>query len=209
MSARHFLTTLVLFAVLSTSRAEGSFPSQLPLVLDPSHNHVAPDVKLPISSADTCSLDIIQTVWPVVSEAENFTASKGGWSPMMWGDNYYSAGFSNTFASRKAMLHASANASGSAVSPAMHVPTAGTWYLCVRYEAAYRFQTQFTVQAKQGSSVKLNKLFGTRAAPKLWAFGWSNEATRGCKGQPAPECHWSWGATENWVWVSRLQVQPV
>jgi hypothetical protein len=22
----------------------------------------------------------------------------------------------------------------------------------------------------------------------------------GCGADPTPECHWTWGATENWVW---------
>ena len=33
-------------------------------------------------------------------------------------------------------------------------------------------------------------------------FGWSqlNHDIGGCDLDPTPECHWTWGATENWVW---------
>ena len=36
---------------------------------------------------------------------------------------------------------------------------------------------------------------------QLWAFGWSkvNHEIGGCDLDPTPECHWTWGATENWV----------
>jgi hypothetical protein len=45
------------------------------------------------------------------------------------------------------------------------------------------------------------KVYGQRASPKLWAFGWSktNHIIAGCDLDPTPECHWTWGATENWV----------
>ena len=85
------------------------------------------------------SLDPVATAWPLIAEAENFTVSSGaGWAVTEWGhDHYYGATFSNTFASRKALLHSTAASVGTATSAPLPVPTAGTWYVCVRYEAAY------------------------------------------------------------------------
>ena len=36
----------------------------------------------------------------------------------------------------------------------------------------------------------------------VWPFGWSqrNHEIAGCGLDPTPECHWTWGATEGWVW---------
>ena len=152
---------------------------------------------------DYVTLDPIATVWPVILEAENFTvAPPGAWNVTTWGrDHYYGATFSNTFVSRKALLHATADSVGTASGTAA-IPTAGTWYVAVRYEAPYRFGAEFTLTVKQGAAVKLTKLYGKRTSPKIWAFGWSakNHDIGGCTLDPTPECHWTWGATENWVW---------
>ena len=45
-------------------------------------------------------------------------------------------------------------------------------------------------------------MYGLRKTPKIWGFGWSalNHKIGGCTPDPTPECHWTWGATENWVW---------
>ena len=39
-----------------------------------------------------------------------------------------------------------------------------------------------------------SKVYGQRASPKLWAFGWSenNHKIGGCDLDPTPECHWTW-----------------
>jgi hypothetical protein len=159
------------------------------------------------NGADWVSLDPVPTPWPIIVEAENFSFNEGGaatgWQVTAWGqDHYYGATFSNTFASRKALIHALPSAKDVATSPPVTIPTAGVWYVCVRYEAAYRFETQFTVVVKQQGGPKLTKLYGTRAANKIWSFGFSlrNHEIAGCGANPTPECHWTWGATENWVW---------
>ena len=106
----------------------------------------------------------------------------------------------------------------------MSVPSSGTWYVCVRYErecrtfimshrcirvecrdryeAPYRFEADFTVTASQGGAARLTKVYGKRSSPKIWPFGWSalNHEIGGCGADPTPECHWTWGATEGWVW---------
>jgi hypothetical protein len=150
------------------------------------------------------SLDPVATAWPLIAEAENFTVSSGaGWAVTEWGhDHYYGATFSNTFASRKALLHSTAASVGTATSAPLPVPTAGTWYVCVRYEAAYRFETEFKVTVLQGGASKLSKMYGQRSSNKIWSFGWSlrNHEIAGCGANPTPECHWTWGATENWVY---------
>lgn len=113
---------------------------------------------------DWISLDPVPTPWPIIAEAENFTVvgpAGRTWGVTPWGgDHLYGATFSNTFASRKALLHSTAGASGTATSSAIYVPAAGTWYVCVRYEAAYRFETEFTVAVRQGGAAKLTKIYG-------------------------------------------------
>ena len=146
--------------------------------------------------------------WPVVAEAENFTLtpateSNPAFSVTNWGqDHFYGATFSNTFASRKALLHSTKDAVGTATSGSVAVPRAGTWYVCVRYEAAFRFETEFKLTVKQGGAAKLTQYYGQRASKKIWPFGWSllNHEIGGCELDPTAECHWTWGATENWVW---------
>ena len=141
-------------------------------------------------------------------EVENFTVTPvPGHPPAFnvteWGrDHYYGATFENTFAHRKALLHSTNTSVGTATSPPVGIPKAATYYVGVRYEAAYRFETEFTLTVKQGSASKFTKLYGQRASPKMWSFGYSerNHEIAGCPGDPTPECHWTWGATENWVW---------
>ena len=149
------------------------------------------------------SLDPPHTFWPPAAEIENFTVSPpGAMLPTGWGrQHYFGATFSDTFASRLALLHAPASAVASA-SGRVSVPSAGTWYVCVRYEAPYRFEVDFTVTASQSGVRKLAKLYGRRSSPKIWPFGWSqrNHQIAGCGANPTPECHWTWGATEGWVW---------
>ena len=114
------------------------------------------------------------TFWPPVAEIENFTVSPpGAFNVTGWGrDHYFGATFSNSFASRMALLHAPAAAAGVA-SGKLKVPSSGTWYVAVRYEAPYHFEAEFTVKVMQGSATRLTKLYGRRSSPKIWAFGWS------------------------------------
>ena len=72
----------------------------------------------------------------------------------------------------------------------MKVPAAGQYLALVRYEAVYRFETQFRVTITQNDKTVLNRLYGARKNPKIWAFG--NRIT--------PEVAWYWGAVENVVW---------
>jgi hypothetical protein len=149
----------------------------------------------------------------IYTEAENFTITAAPGMPppfnvTEWGrDHYYGATFENTFAHRKALLHSTSASVGKATSPPVAIPKANTYYVGVRYEAAYRFETEFTLTVRQGSATKFTKLYGQRASPKMWAFGYSarNHEIAGCPGDPTPECHWTWGATENWV---RSCLQP-
>ena len=141
---------------------------------------------------DYVSLDPIATVWPVIVECENMTitpADGSGFNVTTWGrSHYYGATFSNTFVSRKALLHSRADSIGAASSAAT-IPLAGIWYVAVRYEAPFRFASEFTLSVKQGSAVKLSKLFGKRTSEKIWAFGWSakNHEIAGCGLDPTPE----------------------
>ena len=70
------------------------------------------------------------TFWPPVAEIENFTVSPpGAFNVTGWGrDHYFGATFSNSFASRMALLHAPAAAAGVA-SGKLTVPSSGTWYV--------------------------------------------------------------------------------
>ena len=63
--------------------------------------------------------------------------------------------------------------SAGVASGKLSVPSAGTWYVAVRYEAPYHFEAEFTVTVKQGLATRLTKLYGRRSSPKIWAFGWS------------------------------------
>ncbi|MFP6903165.1 MAG: hypothetical protein VCB81_05830, partial [Verrucomicrobiia bacterium] len=82
-------------------------------------------------------------------EAEEFLPTgEGGWAAKPWGENYYAATFANSFLSRKAFLGAGEQAEGSATIK-VRVPKAGRYLVLVRYEAAYRFETQFRVRVEQ------------------------------------------------------------
>lgn len=70
------------------------------------------------------------------------------------------------------------------------MPRAGRYLALVRYEAAYRFETQFTLRIEQNGAVKLKRLYGARDNEKIWAF----------KQKIKKEVAWPWGAVENIVW---------
>ena len=125
----------------------------------------------------------------LVCEAEEFRPSGPGWQALPWGTNYYAATLANTHLSRKAYLGAPPQG-GASASIDVEVPQSGRYLALVRYEAAYRFETQFRLRIEQQGLVVLNRLYGARANPKIWAFG---------KGV-VPEVAWDWGAVENIVW---------
>ncbi len=139
----------------------------------------------------------------VVAEAEEFQpAADSAWQAKPWGQNYYAATFANTFLSRKAFLGAPEQCEAAAVASLQaRIATAGEYLALVRYEAAYRFQTQFRLRIEQGGKVVLDRLYGARGNPKVWAF---SEKIK-------PEVAWPWGAVENVVWEghdARVRLQP-
>lgn len=126
----------------------------------------------------------------IVCEAEEFHVESPGWEAKPWGTNYYAATFANCFLSRKAYLGAPEQADGSTASLSVQVPKAGKYMVLVRYEAVYRFETQFTVRIEQPGRAKYEKLFGARDNLKIWAF----------RQKLQKEVGWPWGAVENVVW---------
>jgi len=122
-------------------------------------------------------------------EAEEFQPLKPGWEARKWGENYYAATFANSFLSRKAYLGADEQTEGQATIQ-IRVPKAGRYLVLVRYEAAYRFETQFRVRVEQKGRRVLDRLYGARKNLKIWAFSQKLKT----------EHAWSWGASENIVW---------
>src|SRR5205085_314845 len=107
--------------------------------------------------------------------------------------NYYAATFANTFMSRKAFLGAPEQVDAGADCVAqidVSVPKAGRYLALVRYEAAPRFETRFTLRVEQAGVRKLDRVYGGRENVKVWAFN---------KGLQT-EVNWPWGAVENVVW---------
>ena len=122
-------------------------------------------------------------------EAEEFQPGSDAWQAKPWGENYYAATFANSFLSRKAFLGAGEQAIGKA-SIKVNVPKAGRYLVLARYEAAYRFETQFGIRVEQNGKMLLNRLYGARKNLKIWAFSQKLKT----------ELAWSWGASENIVW---------
>ena len=128
-----------------------------------------------------------------VCEGEEFRIGEGnqpGWKARRWGENYYAATFANAFLSRKAFLGAPAQCEKTVASIDVDVKQAGRYLVLVRYEAAYRFETQFRVQVEQNGKRMLDRLYGARKNLKIWAF----------RQKLKTEVGWSWGAGENVVW---------
>lgn len=134
-------------------------------------------------------------------EGEEFQVQQPGWKARPWGENYYAATFANTFLSRKAFLGAPADCPPTTATINVSVPKAGRYLVLVRYEAAYRFETQFRVKVEQQEKTALNRLYGARKNLKVWAFGQKLK----------DEVGWSWGAVENVVWEGHdafAELQP-
>lgn len=138
----------------------------------------------------------------IFCEAEEFKVEQPGWKAMPWGENYYCATFANTFLSRKAFLGAPEQCDKDAVATInVNIKVAGKYLVLVRYEAAYRFETQFKVKVEQNGKTLLDRLYGARKNPKIWAFG----------SKIKDEVGWSWGAVENVVWEGNdayVELQP-
>ena len=126
-------------------------------------------------------------------EAEEFKPTfrgNAGWEPKKWGENYYAASFANCFLSRQAFLGAAAQAQGASASMDVTLTESGKYHVLVRYEAAYRFSTEFRIRIEQGGKKVFDRVYGSRKNLKIWAFSQKLKADH----------KWSWGATENIVW---------
>jgi len=126
----------------------------------------------------------------IFCEAEEFTVEKPGWQARSWGENYFAGTFANTFLSRKAFLGAPEQCDETVATIGINVADAGRYLVLVRYEAVYRFETQFRVKVEQAGRVRMDRLYGVRSNVKIWPFG---ERLK-------KEVAWSWGAGENMVW---------
>ncbi|HPP08903.1 MAG TPA: hypothetical protein PK303_07280, partial [bacterium] len=137
----------------------------------------------------------------IFCEAEEFKVIKGAWQAKPWGENYFAATFANTFLSRKAFLGAPEQCEESIATINAKIDRAGEYLVLVRYEAPYRFETQFRIRIEQNGKILMDKLYGARDNLKIWAFGQKLKK----------EVAWSWGAVENIVWEGHdaaVQLQP-
>ena len=128
-----------------------------------------------------------------IGEAEEFQSAQPtqpGWKAQRWGENYYAATLANSFLSRKAFLGAPEQCDEAIAAINIDVNEAGQYLVLVRYEAVYRFETQFRVQIEQNGKRIFDRLYGARKNTKIWAFGQGLKA----------EIGWGWGAVENMVW---------
>ena len=126
----------------------------------------------------------------IVCEAEEFAVSGPGWEAKRFGENYYAATFANSFLSRKAFLSAPEQCDETLATIQVQIPAAGRYLALIRYEAAYRFETQFKLTIEQNGQKKLDRSYGARNNLKIWAFSQKLKT----------EVAWSWGAVENIVW---------
>ncbi|MDX1945499.1 MAG: hypothetical protein SFU86_08820, partial [Pirellulaceae bacterium] len=126
----------------------------------------------------------------LVCEGEEFQVRSPGWLARPYGTNYYAATLANTFLSRQAYLGAPEQGERTVAELAVEVPASGKYLALVRYEAAYRFETQFRLQIEQNGKLALDRLYGARSNLKIWAF----------KEKLKTELKWAWGAGESVVW---------
>ncbi len=127
----------------------------------------------------------------ILCEAEEFQpVGKDGWQARPWGENYYVATFANSFLSRKGFLGAPEQCAHALATLEIEVPRAGRYLALVRYEACYRFETQFTLRVEQNGVKKLDRRYGGTENVKIWAF----------KEKLKKQVAWSWGPGENLVW---------
>ncbi len=126
----------------------------------------------------------------IFCEAEEFKVEKGTWQAKNWGENYFAATFANTFLSRKAFLGAPEQCEEAIAAIDVKIDEPGEYLVLARYEAPYRFETQFRVKIEQDGKILLDRLYGARENTRIWAFGQKLKK----------EVAWSWGAVENIVW---------
>lgn len=133
-------------------------------------------------------------------EAEEFQAvpakaGQPGWQAKPWGENYYCGTFANTFLSRKGFLGAPEQVKKATTATLnVTIAEAGKYLVLARYEAAYRFETQFRIRIAQKGKTVFDQLYGAQNNVKIWAFGQKLQK----------EVRWSWGADENIVWEGYL-----
>jgi len=132
----------------------------------------------------------------VFAEAEEFEVTAGDWKAADWGTNYYAASFANSFLSRQRYLGGPEQGAESVAVKEVEIPQDGVYYACVRYEAAYNFETRFGLRIDQGGKEILKRAYGAMADPKLWAFA----LHRAPKEKILPQVRWYWGPVENIVW---------
>jgi len=102
-------------------------------------------------------------------EGEEFKVVKTGWKAKPWGENYYAATTINTFLSRKAFLGAPEQCKAPAVAVCTaDIKEAGRYLVLARYEAVFRFETQFRVVISQDGKDVFNRLYGARDNVKVW-----------------------------------------
>jgi len=127
-------------------------------------------------------------------EAEEFRARAGGWQARPWGENYYANMGGNTFLSRKAFLGAPEQVRREASATIdVDIEEAGRYLVLARYEACYRFETQFTLRIAQRGKTIFDRRYGARENVKIWGRDFGQSKLQ-------PEVAWSWGAVENIVW---------
>jgi len=122
-------------------------------------------------------------------EAEEF-GTKSAWKAQPWGENYYAATIFNAFLSRKAFLGAPEQCKPSAATITADIKEPGKYLVLARYEAAYRFETQFRIRIAQGGKVVFDRLYGARKNLKVWVYG---------KGI-TDEADYQWGSCQDIVW---------
>ena len=127
-----------------------------------------------------------------VVEAENFTstspAGESCWQAREWAHspNYFASVVSNVFHSRRAYLHAPANATSVATAVAtLSIEHPGNYTPLARFEAPFGYEVPFTIELLDSTERRLLKhTFGLRASLKVWGFG--NARARGHARAGAP-----------------------
>jgi len=125
-----------------------------------------------------------------VVEAETFRVVQGDWRVGKWGENYFCAGWANTFLSRQAFLGAPEQGEVSVAVAEVNIPQAGRYHVLVRYELPYGYSAEFGVRLEQGGRTVFERFYGRRENPKVWPFG---------RGQQAMVWY-PWGGGDNIVW---------
>jgi len=134
-------------------------------------------------------------------EGEEFKVQQSGWKAQPWGENYYCATIFNAFLSRKAFLGAPEQCKETAATITADIKEPGKYLVLARYEAAYRFETQFRIRITQKDQVVFDRLYGARKNLKVWVYG---------KGI-TDEADYQWGSSQDIVWEGHdafAELQP-